>query len=76
MLASAIAHEQKKQAAVTYFGDILWRVMMFMHPKSEVPIFSRYMQNLGRPAAEQSGRDIVDGMIGRLKERKRAVNPE
>lgn len=76
MLASVMCHEQKKQAAVCYIGDVLWRVMMFMHPKSEVPIFSRYMQDFGKPVKEQTGSEIVEGLISRLKQRKRAVNTE
>lgn len=76
MLAKVLGYEKRQQAAQEYIGDILWRVMMFLHPKSEIPIFSRYMNQLGKPVVQKTGRDIVDDMITRLKQRKKAVNPE
>lgn len=76
MLAKVLGHEKRQQVAQEYMGDVLWRVMMFLHPKSEVPIFSKYINQLGKPVVQQSGRDIVNGMIDRLKQREKAVNTE
>lgn len=70
MLAAVLSCEQKKQAAVSYFGNTLWRMMMFFHPDSKVPIFSRYMQELGKPVEQKSGPEIVQDLIGKLRQRE------
>lgn len=70
-LGAVLKQMQKKQCAISYLGDTIWRIMMYFHPKSQIPTFSRYMRELGHPVQEQTGREILDGLIDKLKQRKR-----
>lgn len=57
-----------------YIGDILWRLLLYVYPQSQVPSYSQYMRSADAHAQrEESGQEIVDGLIGRLKNRKEAA---
>lgn len=48
--------------------------MLAVYPKSEVPSYSRYMASVnGNQPEEQTGQEIVDSLIERLKQRKEAL---
>lgn len=69
-LIAILRSEDKKQAYAAYIGDAIWRIMMWMHPKTEIPSFSRYMKEIDNPVREKSGREIVNDLIQKLKQRK------
>lgn len=70
MLLAALKQEDKKQDMLSYIGDTLWRMMIFRHPDSQVPSFSRYVHGLDHPEREKTGQEIVDEMIEKLKRRR------
>lgn len=74
MLAAVLKAEDRKNAAVEYMGNALWRLMMYFQPKTNVPIFSRYMSELGKPVKQQTGKEILNDLIEKLKQRRGGEN--